>query len=351
MVNHKNSVTARWEWFPEASQLEFVNAGLNFDTRAMGLRCDGWRRHRPVASLYRPFVKRAFDGITCSADADAYRTFVTPNYTPEAAAARAGLRSGAALVENFTRPCTLSSFSEKRDCRAFCVQAGECEAADGRMWMRYTVEQPATNGGKACDHSDGVASKVPCRRFKTDDTTTAISLLGIINTSASSAHTVPRLGTPTKHPLNPPAPSPTINAQVGDEEPPPVILWFGAALLARRADTTTPATARARANLLAIADAAMKAPPDHVTNKKLVPPSRDIHDYWSVASYDWPCNVPCNTSLFSDCSRWCMPPTSLKDRKCVKNPKLRPCDKTGLPWISHDGYPRDRDETGLYHRH
>ena len=135
-----------------------------------------------------------------------------------------------------------------------------------------------------------------------------------------------------------------------DEVPPPgVILWSGAALLARRADMTTPATVTARRSLLALADAALLVPADPVTGKKLVPPSGDIHDYWSVASYDWPCNTGCNRTLWSDCSRWCMPPFTLPflGPKCV-DAHVACNQTTGLPWVTHDGYPRGADKTGKY---
>lgn len=88
-----------------------------------------------------------------------------------------------------------------------------------------------------------------------------------------------------------------------------------------------------------------------VTDKTVAPPSGSKHDYWSVASYYWPCNVPCNTTLFADCSRWCMAPETLRDRKCVVASAKDnvTCDHaTGLPWSSHDGYPRSADTTGKY---
>ena len=130
---------------------------------------------------------------------------------------------------------------------------------------------------------------------------------------------------------------------------PDVILWSGAALVARRADRTTPTTVAARKSLLALADAAMLVVPDPVTNKKMVPPSRDVHDYFSVASYAWPCNVRCNTSLWSDCSRWCMPPLALRDPGPVCVAANIACDVTsGLPWAMHDGYPRGADQSGKY---
>ena len=77
----------------------------------------------------------------------------------EAAAVRAGLRSGAALVLNFSRPCPAEP--APMACRAILTSAGECEA-DGQRWMRFTVEQPATGGGTRCAHADGTLLRRPC---------------------------------------------------------------------------------------------------------------------------------------------------------------------------------------------
>ena len=77
---------------------------------------------------------------------------------------------------------------------------------------------------------------------------------------------------------------------------PDVILWCNECLVSQRADTTTPATVTAKTNLLVLADAVMLLAPDPVTDKKILPPSGDVHDYWSVSSYDWPCNIGCNGS-------------------------------------------------------
>jgi hypothetical protein len=147
-IDQAGSVEASWEWFPAAATaLEFVNASLGFDTRAMGLRCDGWRKSMPVG--YRPWVKAAFDGVPSAA---------VGSYTPEAAAIRAGLESGRALVLNFTQPCPPTV---KSDCRAIWVAWGECEA-DGQQVMRYTVEVDAEAGGAPCQHEDGFAQRQAC---------------------------------------------------------------------------------------------------------------------------------------------------------------------------------------------
>jgi hypothetical protein len=145
-------------------------------------------------------------------------------------------------------------------------------------------------------------------------------------------------------------------AVVALQQHPDTVVWRGASLAARRNDSTT-ATALAVKELLHAAEVAMKNSALRpglgyaVTDKTVAPPSGSRHDYWSVASYFWPCGVPCNHSLFVDCSRWCMAPEILLDRKCVLAPAKDnvTCDHTtGLPWSSHDGYPRSADQTGTY---
>ena len=131
---------------------------------------------------------------------------------------------------------------------------------------------------------------------------------------------------------------------------PNTMIWRANSLVARRHDRSN-STRLAVASLFTAANKAMSAGPFSVTNKVLAPPSGSKHDYWSVASYFWPCNVPCNHTLWQDCSRWCMPPLTYKDHKCIPaTPKENlTCNQlNGLPWISHDGYPRDRDQTGKY---
>ena len=80
-------------------------------------------------------------------------------YTPEAAALRAGLRSGQALVLNFTTPCPQPT---KVDCAAVWLAWGECEADGSGRVMRYTVERDAVAGGAECPHDDGYSEKHPC---------------------------------------------------------------------------------------------------------------------------------------------------------------------------------------------
>ena len=49
----------------------------------------------------------------------------------------------------------------KTDCRAIWAAWGECQA-DGQQVWRYTVEEGAVLGGKACEHEDGLAQAFPC---------------------------------------------------------------------------------------------------------------------------------------------------------------------------------------------
>lgn len=106
-------------------------------------------------------------------------------------------------------------------------------------------------------------------------------------------------------------------AVVALQQHPDTVVWRGASLAARRNDSTT-ATALAVKELLHAAEVAMKNSALRpglgyaVTDKTVAPPSGSRHDYWSVASYFWPCGVPCNHSLFVDCSRWCMAPEILR---------------------------------------
>ena len=150
-IDRRGSIEARWSWFPEStSTLEFVNTRLGFDTRTMGLRCDGWRKSLPLASLYRPWVQSTFAGVPSSGGGP---------YTPEAAAVRASMKSGLVLTQNFTRPCPVPV--ARTDCRAIWVAWGECQSS-GQQIMRYTVEQSATTDGNPCEHEDGFARQRPC---------------------------------------------------------------------------------------------------------------------------------------------------------------------------------------------
>ena len=93
----------------------------------------------------------AFAGVSSHPPAD-------EKYTPAGAAARAKLRSGKALVLNFTRPCPALV---KADCEAVWLAWGECQA-DGQQVRRYTVEKEPVLGGTACEHEDGFAASFPC---------------------------------------------------------------------------------------------------------------------------------------------------------------------------------------------
>ena len=59
------------------------------------------------------------------------------------------------------------------------------------------------------------------------------------------------------------------------------------------------------------------------------------HDLWYLATYAWPCGTPCNTSRFTDCSRWWQPPHYKNHGRCD--------NATGLPWEQHDGYVQPED--------
>jgi hypothetical protein len=150
-IDWKGSVDAEWSWFPNAHELEFHNASLRFDTRQSGLYCDEWRRSIPDARKYRPFVKDAFDGLTALGHG---------HYTPEAASQRSGVRTGQALVLNFTVPCPASP--PPTDCAGVWLAWGECQS-DGQQLLRYTIDTPAMSGGKACPWLDGHVSFVGCR--------------------------------------------------------------------------------------------------------------------------------------------------------------------------------------------
>eukprot|EP01043_Picozoa_sp_COSAG02_P025979 COSAG02_NODE_1481_length_12389_cov_15.643857_6_plen_286_part_00 len=83
------------------------------------------------------------------------------HYTPEAAGLISGLRTGQALVLNFTRPCP--RVPPRRDCHAVWLAWGECESS-GTQTLRYTIEVDASGGGGACPLLDGTTRRVPCLR-------------------------------------------------------------------------------------------------------------------------------------------------------------------------------------------
>eukprot|EP01043_Picozoa_sp_COSAG02_P036980 COSAG02_NODE_2747_length_8108_cov_3.195405_5_plen_294_part_00 len=146
-------VDATWAQFPEATGtgFEFINPLLRFDTREMGLRCDEFRRSLPSSAIYRPWVKAAFADVPSSPPPG-------QKYTPTGAAARAKVRTGRALVLNFTQPCPPLT---PTDCESIWVAWGECQADGQQMW-RYTIEKEPVLGGKACQHEDGYTHMVSC---------------------------------------------------------------------------------------------------------------------------------------------------------------------------------------------
>jgi hypothetical protein len=155
-IDKSGSIQADWSWFPEAQGLEFVNATLGFDTRQMGLRCDGWRRSLPNPKIFRPWVKAHFANVPSFAGNQSIGK--SQPYTVEAAAIRAGLRSGKALVLNFTELCPPVT---RRDCVGIWVAVGEHETDGSGRVMRYTIETEAMVGGTACPHEDGYTQKMP----------------------------------------------------------------------------------------------------------------------------------------------------------------------------------------------
>jgi hypothetical protein len=136
--------------FPGVKGLEFVNAKLGFDTRSAGLRCDEWRRSVPDPLKYRPWIKDAFATLTANAGG---------RYTPEAAHARSSIRSGQALVINFSMPCPAILNS---DCKAIWLDWGECERIGNHKIMRYTIEAEEVGAGAPCEHLDGSQERHLC---------------------------------------------------------------------------------------------------------------------------------------------------------------------------------------------
>jgi hypothetical protein len=100
-IDASGTVDAEWAWFPRADSLEFTLTDPPIDTTRAGLRCDEFRKRMPNKATYRAWVRNAFDGVPshgplCSqADPSCPRW----TYTPEAAAVRAGLRSGRKLLD------------------------------------------------------------------------------------------------------------------------------------------------------------------------------------------------------------------------------------------------------------
>ena len=87
------------------------------------------------------------------------RAFKTRPYTPEAAAVRAGLRSGKQLVLKDTVQCPPLT---PQDCSGIWLAWGECEISTRHQIMRWTIEVPALDGGSQCSDADGAVKQVPC---------------------------------------------------------------------------------------------------------------------------------------------------------------------------------------------
>ena len=76
----------------------------------------------------------------------------------EAASIRSGLRSGYALVVNFTVPCPPL---EQTYCEGIWLGFGECEANRTQL-QRFAIEVNAAAGGQPCAHLEGETSRAPC---------------------------------------------------------------------------------------------------------------------------------------------------------------------------------------------
>ena len=80
---------------------------------------------------------------------------------------------------------------------------------------------------------------------------------------------------------------------------PQTVVWDGAAMVrARNRYLAGKGNATVLRQLTATADAQMKLPAVvagiSVTDKPVLPPSGDSHDYYSIAAYLWPCTAKCN---------------------------------------------------------
>lgn len=149
-INAKGSQEASWEWFPKARELDFSNISLGIQSLAAGLQCDGYRRTMPDKAAFRSWVRAYFEDTPSAAGG---------HYTPEAAALRASMRSGQALIQNFTKPCP--PVVPNRDCIGVWLHWGEC-MPNKEMILRYTIEREATTGGKRCSNREGDTKSVPC---------------------------------------------------------------------------------------------------------------------------------------------------------------------------------------------
>jgi len=148
-INSDGSLEGDFTWFPGAADLELVNKSLGIDSNHAGLQCDEWRRSMPMKSLFRPWVKAFFEEVPSTASGD---------YTPEAAALRASMRSGMALTQNFTQPCPPLT---KTDCVGVWLDWGECMSEKTKL-RRFTIETEVAAGGIECDRLDGDVEAFSC---------------------------------------------------------------------------------------------------------------------------------------------------------------------------------------------
>jgi hypothetical protein len=131
------------------------------------------------------------------------------------------------------------------------------------------------------------------------------------------------------------------SADIKTDDLPDTVYWDAASLVSARREPRTADMQRAVRAVTVLADKLLNISSYSlsVVNKPMTPPSGTKHDYMSVSSYDWPCSVSCNTSLYADCSHWCMLPETLVDGKCLSLAHAPSCNMTsGTPWVSHDGY-------------
>ena len=126
---------------------------------------------------------------------------------------------------------------------------------------------------------------------------------------------------------------------------PDTVYWDVDSLMSARKEPRSAATKHAITVVTHAADQMLNlsAYSLYVVNKPMTPPTGSKHDYMSVSSYDWPCNVSCNSSVYPDCSHWCMLPETLNDGKCQRLAHAPTCNmSTGEPWVSHDGYGNEK---------
>jgi hypothetical protein len=142
---------------------------------------------------------------------------------------------------------------------------------------------------------------------------------------------------------------PTItNAQVR----PSTLAWDGelmAAVLVRLGQDDVPDAELLgeAAALLAEADALLTAPPTSVMDKPMVPPSGNMHDFLSLATYFWPCTINVakmyaagqQKQAADEVMAWFA--AAQANPQAIAKPRLDGgrCNRaTGLPWARHDGY-------------